>query len=77
MSKREMTVEYLRGMVKKSFQNVEVDDKGKMCVLPFQSLVDTIELYEDKIAWLEVEIQNLTEEKAELQKQSDELTGGA
>ena len=59
MSKREMTVEYLRGMVKKSFQNVEVDDKGKMCVLPFQSLVDTVDLYEKKIAEQQAEIERL------------------
>lgn len=66
MSKREMTVEYLKEMVKKSFASVDIDD-GKMCVLPFQSLVDTIELYEDKIAWQEVEIQQLAE-KVENQK---------
>jgi hypothetical protein len=73
MSKRKMTVEYLRAMVKKSFSDVDIDESGKMCVLPFQSLVDTVNLYEDKLAWQEVEIQQLTEEKAELQKQADEL----
>lgn len=72
MSKREMTVEYLRAMVKKSFANVDIDEGCKMCVLPFQSLVDTVDLYEDKLAGQEVEIQQLTEKKAELQKQADE-----
>ena len=32
------------------------------------------EEYEDKLAWQEVDIQQLTEENAELQKQVDELT---
>lgn len=62
MSKREMTVEYLRGMVKKSFQNVEVDENGKMCLLPLQSLVDTVDLYEKKIDEQKAEIKRLTEE---------------
>lgn len=73
MSKRKMTVEYLREMVKKSFSNVDIDEGGKMCVLPFQSLVDTVDFYEDKLAWQEVEIQQLTEENAGLKEQVDEL----
>jgi hypothetical protein len=62
MSKRKMTAEYLKEMVKKSFANVDIGYGGKMCVLPFQSLVDTTELYEDKIAWQEVEFQQLKED---------------
>ena len=60
MSKREMTVEYLTEMVKKSFANVDIDDKGKMCVLPYQSLVDTVDLYENKLAKQHAEIERLS-----------------
>ena len=62
MSKREMTVEYLKEMVKKSFANVDVDDKGKMCVLPYQSLVDTVDLYENKLAKQQAEIERLNKQ---------------
>lgn len=55
MEEKKLTAEYLKEMVCNAFGESVVEGNGKMCVIPYQDLVNVIDNYECKINRLQAE----------------------